>query len=323
MRDWWKFLKYNNAVPIIISLVLLSFGTSLAASPEIRQDVVNSVVSTQTKVISVDNTYLVHKNLDAYTPRASITSVQEDADFYYVSYSLATIDIKDSVWQDTAKSETLKVSKDALNGKDLGVYVTRELRQRIDHEAVLLKETQDIESKQVSQKTVATAYGGLVGKFLDDTTETLPGYVPVVVEPVSPPPQQPEVPTPDTQTSNTSTSDTGTQSTPTPSSSGGGTPPTIQILGSNPAHLELHATYLDLGVMVTDSAGHDLGHLVYLDGGQVNTVSLDTSVAAEHIIRYTATDGSGNTAEATRTVIVGNPTPPPAANDASSTPTAI
>ncbi len=303
----WRFFKYNNAVPIVLSLLLLSFGTTLAASPEIRSEVAASVFSSQTRVLSVDNTYIANKDLSSYTPRAIIAGVSEDPEFYYVRYSFNTIDIKNSVWQDVTKDELIKVQKTALRGGDLGLYVTRELRQRIDRELDMLRQTQQIEKVHVSQEVIATVYGGLIGKFLDDTTETLPGYVPVVTPPAAPP-----------------SNDSGTGS-PQPSSSGDvappiqgtGTPPTIQILGNNPSRIDIGVTYSDLGIVVTDSLGHDLGYQIFFDGVKTMEVQLDTRVAGTHTIKYVAVDSDGNTAEATRTVIVG--TPPVVSENASST----
>ncbi len=303
---WSNFFKYNNIVPITLSLLLLSFGTTLAASPDIRSDVAASVLSTQTKVVSIDNTYLVNKDLSTYTPRAVISNVTEDSDFYYVNYAFNTIDIKDSIWQDVTKNETIKVQKEALKGGDLGLYVTHELRQRIDRELELLRETQDIEKNHVSQAVVATVYGGLIGKFLDDSTHTLPGYVPVVTPP--PPPPSDDVAPADPQSS------AQPQTAPQPSH-GTGIPPTIQVLGDNPSHLDVGVTYSDLGIVVTDYLGHDLGYTIYFDGVKTTEIQLDTRTAGTHTIRYVAVDTDGNTAEATRTVIVGNP-----AADASSTP---
>ncbi|MCX6819744.1 MAG: DUF5011 domain-containing protein [Candidatus Adlerbacteria bacterium] len=305
---WWKFVKYNNAVPVIISLLVLSAGSAFAASPAIRSDVAAGVLSSETKVLSVDNTYLVGKNLDSYTPRITITGVSEDNDFYYVNYSLNTIDIKDSVWQDITKGESMKVQKEALNGKDLGVYVTHELVQRVGREMELLRETQQIEKAQVSQKIVATAYGGLIGKFLDDTTETLPGYVPVVDETVSAAPSS----------SGDNSSSPSSDAPPLPQTQSGGTSPTVQILGNNPARLAIGDSYIDLGAVATDSVGHELGYTIFLDGVRVQEIRLDTKTYGVHTITYITTATGGSTAEATRSVVVG--TPPPVVPDAPSTP---
>ena len=79
------------------------------------------------------------------------------------------------------------------------------------------------------------------------------------------------------------------------------TPPVITIIGSNPATVNLGATYTDAGATAVDA----------VDGTVAVTTSgtVDTSVAGTYTITYTATDKSGNKATATRTVNVVNPTP--------------
>lgn len=314
--SWWKFLKYNNAVPIILSIVLLSFGTTLAASPEIREGVSESVLSSETKVLSVDNTYLVGKDLSMFTPKVTITSVTEDVEFYYIAYSFSTIDLKDSVWRDVTREESIKVKRDALVGKDLGLYATRELKQRIDREIALLKETQEIERKQVSQKVVTTEYSGLIGKFLDDSTETLPGYSPIVDE--RPAQVYSDNPTPNQSVSTTS-------STPSDQVEGGGAVNqsgsfTIQVLGNNPAQVDLFASYSDLGIVLTHTSNIEFGHKIYLDGAEVSQVSIDTRTPRTYVITYKTQDGAGGSAEATRTVLVGGGTPEPLPDTATPAP---
>lgn len=290
----WRFLKYNNAVPITLSLVLLSFGTTLAASPEVRSDVAQSVIGAQSKVLSIDNTYIANKDLSSYTPRVEITGVTEDAEAYYVAYRLHTIDLDAYVWQDVAKEETMRAGKDALGGRDLGAYATRELKQRVDRELALLREVQEIERKQVTQKTVATTYSGLIGTFIDDRTEVVPEYVPPSPE-VASQPSAPDAPTP----------------SPAVPASGGPGAPRLQVLGNNPAKLSLGEVYSDLGVLVTDDSGVDLGYKMYLDGKEVMQIKIPPIVHATYTVTYEATDGAGNTGTATRTVIMGKGTPDP------------
>ncbi len=212
-----QFVKYNNAFSIGFALVFLSFGTALAASPEIRQEVVNAVVSKQETVKSVDNTYIANIDLDFFTPKVQITDVTEDEDFYYVGYTLHTIDIADYVWQPKEKTEVMKVAKNDLGKNDLGLYVTQQLKDVVDRQLSYLKEVQIIEKNNgVTGKVVATVYSGLVGKFLNSKEEKIPGYVPVIVP-------EPEVfattPTPtESVVQQTSiTTDTSSSSAQTPS----------------------------------------------------------------------------------------------------------
>ncbi len=269
--------------------MLLSFGTTLAASPEIRSDVADSLLSSQQTVQSIDNTYIVGKDLASYTPRVEIRAVTEDVDTYYVDYLLRTIDLKDSVWQDVEKEETLKVGKDALEGGSLGFYVTRELKQRVDREMALLVEVQGIERKEVTQKTVAVTYSGLIGTFIDDRTEVVPEYVPPPADSAGGVASQEEP-------------HTGIQAT------GGAGAPQLQVLGNNPARLSFGEVYADLGVLVTDDSGADLGYKTLLDGVEVSQIKIPTTSDATYVITYKATDGAGHVGTATRTVIVGSGT---------------
>lgn len=344
MRGLARFLKYNNIVPVTLSLLLLSFGSALAASPEVREDVTGSVYSEKKSVLSVDNTYIASKDLSSYTPRVEILGVTEDTDSYYVAYRLLTIDVQDYVWQDVAQDDVMTVAKSAIEGRDLGVYVTEQLKQIIDRQVAYLKEVQEIERQSITQKVVATAYAGLVGKLLDDTTEVLPGYVPVVKEKIGQESSQESGVSSEQsgQVAGVSTENTGTgaPSTPQPSSgsvSVGGdasdqTPPTLQILGNNPARIMQGNTYSDLGVVVTDNVNRDLGAQYYVNGKHVLEVQINTQEPGEWVIRYEATDQAGNKGYAERVVIVyeipaGTPrpqtgTPAPTPADASSTPTA-
>ncbi len=294
------FLSYHNAVPIAVSVVLLGAGASFAATnPE-------TIYSESQTVLSIDNTYLVNKDLGAYSPRAQIVTVTEDADTYYIEYTLFTIDIEDAVWKDISRQQIMKVSKAALGPyRDLGVYVTGQLRENIEQEIRRLTETQEIEKRNVSQKIVATEYGGLVGKMLDTTTETLPGYTPVVVRP-----PEPQVAVVGEAVGGAPASGTPSQeipSTAAPQSDPGA--PTIQVLGNNPARIPLGSTYADLGAAITGPTPQDqtLGIHVFVNGNEMQTPSIDTAIAGETMIRYEATNAAGLKGVADRVVVVYDP----------------
>jgi hypothetical protein len=96
-------------------------------------------------------------------------------------------------------------------------------------------------------------------------------------------------------------------SAPTPPViSGTSTPPSINIQGANPATINVGDTYTDLGALVTDNQGHNLGYKTFLDGVLVSNIVIDTTLVATDTIDYVATDTWGNTATSTRTVIVGS-----------------
>lgn len=172
MNRLLNFIQYHNAVPVALGILVLGAGATFAATNP------QAVYSQTQTPVSVDNTYIANKELSSYTPRAQIMQITEDADNYYVEYDFLTIDVQEYVWRDVSKRNTLTVAKSALSGGNLAAYVTEQLKQNLDHEIDRLQESQTIARRDVSQKTVATTYGGLIGAFLDETTETLPGYVP-------------------------------------------------------------------------------------------------------------------------------------------------
>ncbi|MBI4118367.1 MAG: DUF5011 domain-containing protein, partial [Parcubacteria group bacterium] len=83
------------------------------------------------------------------------------------------------------------------------------------------------------------------------------------------------------------------------------TPPTVTIIGANPAEIEVNATYSDNGAAVSDNVDSNLGYTTYVDGLLVTQIQLDTTSPRTYIIDYVATDNAGNTATSTREVIIG------------------
>ncbi|NCO25225.1 hypothetical protein GW901_01695, partial [Candidatus Parcubacteria bacterium] len=59
-----------------------------------------------------------------------------------------TLAIKDNIWQPVVREQTLTVSKAALGGKDLGLYVQEELSEVANYELSYLKEIQTIERER-------------------------------------------------------------------------------------------------------------------------------------------------------------------------------
>lgn len=315
MKNFLHFLTYNNAVPITLGILFLGAGgVFAAANPEVILD------STE-QVVSIDNTYIATKNLDKFTPKVRITSVKEDEEYYYVLYTFSTIDLKDSVWQDTVKENTLKVSKADLGQyRDLGLYVMDQLQQKIEYEISYLKEVQVFEKQNITQKTVVTEYKGLVGAVLNDKTEVLPGYRPVVKEqiavnewqrpkedpkPTVPVVKEPKIPVPEeviTEEPLVTEDDIATSTTE--EAQPDIVPPTIQILGENPVRVLKSETYIDLGAVAYDSENGQATVGIMFNGAEVSHVDIDTSVLGEYIITYRATDVGGRTSEAVRTVVV-------------------
>jgi len=303
MGGFGRFLAYNNAVPIAVSLVLLGAGGVFAATnPEALYDTTETVVS-------IDNTYITSKDLTLYSPQLRIVGVTEDVDNYYVAYELSTIDVVDSVWKDITKSGTLTVPRSVLGDSNLGHYATRQFNEMIDHEVAYLREVQTIERKQVTQKTVATEYSGLIGALLNESTETIPGYEPPMhVET----PSEPSVATPN-QPGEVAGASTESTSSAAPGSDT--TIPQVQILGANPAHIPVGSHYVDLGVYVTDSPTNDVSVKAHINDNSFSyapgEMTIDTAEDNEWKITYVATDANGNSGRAVRTLIVGTGAPVP------------
>ncbi len=285
------FIKYHNAVPITLALVLLSFSGALAASPEVRSDVANAVFTQEQTVKSVDNTYLLSKDLSTFVPIIQITGVTEDADNYYVAYTMQTIDVDNYVWKDVTQTKTLQVPKADLGNGDLGLYVAQKLKDVQTWEKDRLAQTQTIERAQgPSSRVVATVYGGLVGKFLDPKEDVLPGYTPVVA---SAPESVPSGPA-----SSSGSGGTPSSGTSVVSSNGG---LVISIIGYNPSQIPVGSSYRDLGAFVTQNGNVGLRYTTQ-GVGDVDTTKTGTST-----IVYTATDTTGDAVTATREVIVYDP----------------
>lgn len=82
-------------------------------------------------------------------------------------------------------------------------------------------------------------------------------------------------------------------------------PPVITVLGQNPVNVPFGSTYVDAGATANDDVD---GSVTVTTSGTVNT-----NISGTYTINYSASDASGNTSTATRTVIVGpapDTTPP-------------
>src|SRR3989344_1149435 len=174
-----NFIKYNNTFTIIFVLVFFSFGISFAASSDLR----DSVYSSEETAVSVDNSLIVSADLDNFSFNLRINSIIEDEKNYYATYSYQTLTIENSIWQSKEIEKTITVNKEALEGKDFGLHLAKELGENINYELSYLKRVQKIErEKGESQKIVTVEYSGLIGKFLDPREKVIEGYDPVIPE---------------------------------------------------------------------------------------------------------------------------------------------
>ncbi|GIW68367.1 MAG: hypothetical protein KatS3mg099_315 [Candidatus Parcubacteria bacterium] len=89
-------------------------------------------------------------------------------------------------------------------------------------------------------------------------------------------------------------------------------PPTLTLVGNNPARVRVGETYKDLGVVVDDNVSRNIGYTIFLDGREVREVRIDTSRPGVYHIRYVAVDQAGNQAQIERIVEVYDPNTQPA-----------
>lgn len=295
-KKFSDFVRYDNTLPLLLIVVFVGASSSFALTDPGVQNALLKPVST---VVSVDNTYIASVDLSNYSPKVTISNVLEDADSYIVTYNFETIELIDSVWKPTTISRSLKVDKNVLGQyKDLGIFVTEELKQVIDQEKSRLLATQEIEKKNISQKTVATEYTGLIGKLLDADTETLPGYVPVVTETpevnivMTPVKETPATPVDNSpviaNVDQTGQTDEGTVENATT------TEPTnvnVQIVGNSPEQILVGATYTDMGVFVNNATLESVS--IKVNGTEADAVVIDTTNVANYTISYTVTTDKG------------------------------
>lgn len=334
MSKFGSFIKYNNIIPITISVVLLGSATTFAATNP------DTIVKKQEKILSIDNTYISEVNLKKFTPEVEILSVEEDDDNYYITYEFTTIALSNGVWKDVTTEQILEVSKRRLDRyRDLGLFVTEELNEQIKAEKKRLTETQVIEKKKKTTKRVSTTYKGIVGGFLSEKVTSIDKYKPVVKPPkpkqevqtfALPPEKLPEqelallpeeiivedVPTEEDLDDGPTTTEPNVDQDPgeaTDPNSGSDTAsttepdneaPYLTILGDNPVMLAIGDAYTDLGATVIDDQDVNLSVTLYLDGLEVQSIELDTATATTYSIVYEAVDSQGEIAQVERIVTV-------------------
>ncbi len=273
---------------------------------------INPIKTTKTKK-EVDTTLILSVDLDKYDTKLQISEIKEDDENFYVAYQYLTLAVENRIWKEVIKEKNISITKKILKGKDLGLYLSEELSEVIDTEIIYLKEVQEIlklkkvkiknsELDQIETRTTVSDYDTLIGKVLDIESSDFENYEPTVQEEII------------TDTSVVSEivineieeKDKKEEIIDEPiiiedntTSSGviDNQAPLVVIQGNNPALVQVGASYVDLGAIVTDNVSKGLG--VKISGDVV-----DTKIKGSYFIIYTATDEAGNTATATREVIV-------------------
>ncbi len=177
-KAFLNLVKYNNAFTVIVIVCFLSFGVTFAASAKARE----VVYSAEEILVSSDNSEIISADLEDFDFRVQVGEVTEDENKYYVEYTYDTLAVENGEWKPVEVQKTLSVRKTALEGKDLGLYVAKELGENMDYELSYLGKVQKLEKERgESEKVVVTEYSGLVGKLLNTKDKIFEGYRPVVV----------------------------------------------------------------------------------------------------------------------------------------------
>jgi len=171
------FIKYHNAFTIA-AILIFAFSASVFASPAVREATLGKTVIEQE---GIDNSALLSANLDNFNFRMRIDNVSQDEENYYVDYSYESLGINENIWQGIMRAETITVPKSMLLGKDLGLYITEELRETMESELAYLKEVQEKQKQKGKTFVVETTkYTGMIGLVMNPQTKVLSGYEPVV-----------------------------------------------------------------------------------------------------------------------------------------------
>ncbi len=165
MKVFLDFLKYNNAVPFLLFVIILSAGAAFASSPKLREAVFTPGETEPTDVLpkKTDVSQIAGKNFGAYDLKMRIDSITENKEAYFVAYSYQTFEVLDDAWREIRKTAKMEIPKTLLGKRDLGTYIVEQAEQVIGREVVYLSEVQASLTKKDREKSVDGQYASLVG----------------------------------------------------------------------------------------------------------------------------------------------------------------
>lgn len=165
MKAFLDFLKYNNAVPFLLFVVILSAGAAFASSPKLREAVFTPSGTESTSILpkKTDISQIAGKNFETYDLRMRIDSMTENAEAYFVAYSYQTFEVLDGAWKEIRKTAKMEIPKALLGKRDLGTYIAEQAEQVIGREMAYLSEVQASLTKGSGAKTIDGKYASLVG----------------------------------------------------------------------------------------------------------------------------------------------------------------
>lgn len=172
MKKILNFIKYNNFTVLII-LIIFVLGGGVFAQTETGQTAIGAKT---TKITGTDNTLLLEADLDNFDMDFKIEKIEQDSQYYYVTYTFLDMVKINNAWQYQMEESTRKISLKLR--EDLGKYIAEELKE--EHDARI----KDLKKEQVKAlasgeetRTEVTEYTGLVGQTLDVVGKIIPGYI--------------------------------------------------------------------------------------------------------------------------------------------------
>ena len=172
LKNFFHFLKYNNATIIILGVILILGGGVFAAGPE-------AIGEKQTSIQGFDNTALLAADFNNFNMDFKIEKIEQDGQYYFVTYSYLDLNAVNQAWQYQLNQKTVKVSKKVKD--DLGVYLAKYLLKHQEARTRELKKEKDqAESQGLEKRIEVTEYSGLIGRTLSLAAKVFPGYEPVV-----------------------------------------------------------------------------------------------------------------------------------------------
>lgn len=169
MRSIVDFIKYNNAFPIILAVVLLGTGAAFAASPKLREAVLpgdTAIAQPFSVPKAADSANLLKTDIDKYDISVRIDRITETKEMFAVEYSYNTYDIVGGIWQETRKARRMEIQKVLLGKRKLTEYLSEQIGQIVHQELAYLDEVRTVAAGEDTAKPRISKYAGLVGKEL-------------------------------------------------------------------------------------------------------------------------------------------------------------
>lgn len=182
MRSILEFIKYNNAVPLILAVLMLGTGVAFAANPAVREALFPTDSGPIGPPPAAEARVLLATDPKDFDMAFHIDSVIEAGESYRIGYSYRTFEVANNVWQVVSKTKELDIPKTLLGKRDLGLYAAEQIGQVMDREIAYLSEVRTQALKPELKTSVSREYAGLVGRSLDTEERRFDGYKPVVKE---------------------------------------------------------------------------------------------------------------------------------------------